>query len=399
MRLRILHVSPYSDAAWAYGGIPRVLSALTRGLARRGHAVTVCATDVHDESTRLSHDERALADGLTLRVFPNVSNRLAYHQQAFLPIGLREYLRRHAMDFDVAHLHACRNLPTALAARYLQRAGVPYVLQPNGTAPVIERRQIAKRVFDVIAGRRIMAGAARVVAVSMAEQRQFADLGVSERAVRVIGNPIDLREFSTPIVRGRFRRQAGVGSDPLVLFLGKITPRKNVDTLVRAFARLGTRNARLVIAGNDMGGGERARALAHELRVEKRTTLSGLLTADARLHALADADVVVYASEHEVFGLVPFEALLAGTPVVVADDSGCGDLVGATGGGLVVPVNDVDALARAIDEVLARPATWRAKAQAAQSFVREQYGDDIVCEAVEALYGELTPTDRQARSA
>src|SRR5215813_4276513 len=53
MRMRILHVSPYGEAAWAYGGIPRVVGALSRGLARRGHDVTVCTTDVCDESSRL----------------------------------------------------------------------------------------------------------------------------------------------------------------------------------------------------------------------------------------------------------------------------------------------------------------------------------------------------------
>ena len=36
MRMRILHVSPYGEAAWAYGGIPRVVGALSRGLAKRG---------------------------------------------------------------------------------------------------------------------------------------------------------------------------------------------------------------------------------------------------------------------------------------------------------------------------------------------------------------------------
>jgi glycosyltransferase involved in cell wall biosynthesis len=395
MRLRILHVTPYSEAAWAYGGIPRVVGSLTRGLARRGHSITVCATDVHGESTRLPMARSS--NGITQNIFPNLSNRLAYRHQVFLPVGLRDYLRQHATEFDVAHLHACRNLPCALASHYLRRAGVPYVVQPNGTAPVIERHQLTKHVFDFVAGRRVMAGADRVLAVSIAERHQLADLGVPEASIRVIGNPIDLGEFSTPIPRGHFRRQWGLGDDPIVLFLGKITPRKNVDTLVRSFAQLGDRRARLVVAGNDMGGGQRARTLAHELGVGNRTLFTGLLTGPARLEALADADVVVYASQHEIFGLVPFEAILAGTAVIVADDSGCGELVGATGGGAVVPVNNTEALALAMDNVLRRPDFWQISVQRASKHVRALYGDDVVCGALEDVYEELLSVRQERR--
>jgi hypothetical protein len=70
---------------------------------------------------------------------------------------MHRYLRDHARDFDVAHLHACRNLPGAMAAHYLDRYGVPFILAPNGTAPVIERRHLAKHAFDWLAGNRIAA--------------------------------------------------------------------------------------------------------------------------------------------------------------------------------------------------------------------------------------------------
>ena len=52
--LRILHVVPYYEQAWAYGGIPRLATTMTRALARRGHQVTVCTTDVRDRRTRAS---------------------------------------------------------------------------------------------------------------------------------------------------------------------------------------------------------------------------------------------------------------------------------------------------------------------------------------------------------
>jgi glycosyltransferase involved in cell wall biosynthesis len=249
-------------------------------------------------------------------------------------------------------------------------------------------------VFDVVVGRRTVMNASRLIAVSAIEQQQFGDLGVPRESVHVVGNPIDLSEFATPIVRGNFRRRWGIDNERLVMFLGKITPRKNVETLVRAYAQLTQPDAKLVIAGNDMGGGSRARALARECGLDNRVVFTGLVTGPERIEALADADVVVYASEHEIFGLVPFEALLAGTPVIVADDSGCGDLVGATGGAAVVRVNDIGALAHAIDEILAHPAVWRLKAERAEQHIRALYGSDVVCERLENVYKELVRRER-----
>jgi glycosyltransferase involved in cell wall biosynthesis len=144
-----------------------------------------------------------------------------------------------------------------------------------------------------------------------------------------------------------------------------------------------------VIAGNDMGAGGEVRALVRTLGLERRTFFTGLLRAGQRLEALADADVVVYPSQHEIFGLVPLEALLSGTPVIVADDSGCGEVVRATGGGQVIPLGDADALAGAIDGVLDDLPAWRAAASDAAVRVRAAFGDDVVCSQIERLYGEL----------
>ena len=329
---------------------------------------------------------------MELRVFPNVSNRLAYHLQLFLPFGLNTYLSEFAGSFDVAHLHACRNVPGAIAAYHLHRAGVPYVLAPNGTAPRIERRRLAKRVFDVAMGRRILHGAARVLAVSTAEQRQLLALGVDAAVVRVVPNPVDLDEFTSPVARGRFRARFGLPdgpSAPLVMFLGKLTPRKRVDVLARAFAQLDRRDARLVIAGNDMGAGTGTHALVHELGLDARTIFTGLLRGRERLEALADADVLVYPSQDEIFGLVPLEAILSGTPVIVADDSGCGEIVSRTGGGQVVPAGDVEALARAIAAILDAPSSWRAATVPAAGIIRSAFGGDVVCAQLEQVYIDM----------
>jgi glycosyltransferase involved in cell wall biosynthesis len=399
--LCVLHVTPYSQDAWAYGGIPRLSHAMARTLADRGHRVTICTTDACDAEKRLqpregvaprfsAWDPVQTSARVTLRVFPNVSNRLAYHQQVFAPIGLRAFLREHALSYDVAHLHACRNLPGVIAARCLREAGVPYVLAPNGTAPIIERRHFAKRVFDAAWGNEVTRHANRVLAVTEAERRQLHELGVADDRIRLVPNPIDLDEFEEAPRPGAFRARHDL-TGPLVAFLGKITPRKRVDTLIRAFATLRSAGATLVVAGNDMGAEASARATAQAAGVAGRTRFVGLLRGAERLELLADADVVVYPSEHEIFGLVPMEALLVGTPVVVAGDSGCGEVVSSVGGGLVVQGVEAD-LAKAIDTVLDQPDDWRSAVRNAAGEVRTRFGAATIGARLEELYGEVMRT-------
>ena len=90
--LRILHVVPYYEHAWAYGGIPRLATTMTRALARRGHASRSARRTSRDAHSRTA-PSRESATVSTFACFRNLSNRLAYHLQFFTPIGLRAYLR------------------------------------------------------------------------------------------------------------------------------------------------------------------------------------------------------------------------------------------------------------------------------------------------------------------
>ena len=397
--LRILHVTPYYAEAWAYGGIPRVVTALARGQARRGHQVTVCATDVRDAAARLPAPAaqarrrpwppRSGADGVALRVFPNLSNRLAYRLQLFLPLGLGAYLRTAGPGLDVAHLHGCHHVPGAIAARRLRRAGIPYVLAPHGTAPRLERRRRAKWVFDHTVGRGVLAGAARVLALSAAERRQLRGLGVAETALRIVPGVLDTDELDAPRDPDAFRARHGLGRAPVILFLGKLTPRKRVDDLVHAVARLSSPEVRLVVAGNDLGAEPALRALVGKLGLDGVTRFTGLLAGPARLDALAAADVVAYPSSDEAFGLVPLEALGCGTPVVVGDDSGCGEVVGALQGGRVVPTGDVEALAAALGAILAAPEAWRRAAARGGAEARARFAPDTVCATLDDIYHDV----------
>ena len=394
--MNILHVTPYYEDAWAYGGIPRLAGALARGLVRRGHRVTVCTTDVQDQRRRLARRSNCMVrGGVRVRVFANLSNRAAYHLQAFVPLGLGRWLRRRAGAFHVAHLHGFHNLPGVVAARCLTAAGVPYLLMPNGTAPLIERRHTAKWIFDHTLGRHVMPGAARVLAVTEVERRQLCSLGVEARRVRVVPNPVDLGEYDG-LTPGRFRAKLGLGpGERVMLYLGRWTPRKRLDVVVRAAGLLADDHPdlRLIIAGNDMGAGIHLRRQVRRLGLQERVRLVPLLRGQARLEALADADVVTYAGADEIFGLVVLEALLCGTPVLVADDCGAAELVDRVGGGLAVAEGDPAALARGARAVLADPDAWADRVSCAAHRVRRDFGADTVCSALEAVYVEMAGGD------
>jgi glycosyltransferase involved in cell wall biosynthesis len=188
--------------------------------------------------------------------------------------------------------------------------------------------------------------------------------------------------------RGRFRERLGLSNAPLLMYLGTLGPRKQPGMLARAAAALGRSDAQLVFAGNDMGEERAVRSLVRRLGLEPRTRFTGLLTGPSRYAALADADVLVYPSYGEVFGLVPLEALQAGTPVIVSNDSGCGEIVSELGGGLLVAPGHPALLAAAIESILGNLPRWRAAAAQAGVEASRRFHPDAVAMDLEAIYRE-----------
>jgi glycosyltransferase involved in cell wall biosynthesis len=235
--------------------------------------------------------------------------------------------------------------------------------------------------------------------VSDAERTQLVDLGAPAERVRTLDNPIVIPGRASPAACHAFRTRWELGDSPVVLCLGKLTPRKRVDLVIAAFADLQNREARLVIAGNDMGERRRLERWVSRLGLCRSVRFTGLLTGHARLGALASASVVAHPATDEVFGLAPVEALLCGTPVIVADDSGCGQLVARTGGGLVVRSGSRLALAHALGQMLGAREHWRERAVGAGRVARELCDPDRIAAATEALYLEAISSSREARRA
>ncbi len=384
--MHVLQVTPYFPPTWAYGGIPRIVYGLGRALSELGVQVSVLTTDAMDARSRAPVKPDRVLDGMRVLTCRNLSNRVAYDHQLFLPRGVQAQLDRLPRP-DVVHLHGHRHLLNNAADRYARRHFVPTVLTANGTLLRHERKQRAKLLWDMLVSGRIPGRAARCVVVSQSERRQHIQAGLAPERLVEIPNGLDLGEFSPLPPRGLFRRRIGLDPErPMVVYLGQLSPRKGVEHLVAAFNRDSPAGAVLVVGGNDMGGGKLARAVADP---EAPVHFVGLLEGDERIQLLVDADVLVYPSTAEVFGLVPFEGLLSGTPAVVGDDCGCGELIGGAGAGLLVRHGDVDALRQRIRELIEDRAQASEMVTRGRSYIHSNFAWPRVAAMHLALYEQV----------
>lgn len=142
---------------------------------------------------------------------------------------------------------------------------------------------------------------------------------------------------------------------PFILNVGTLEPRKNLVTLLDAYAALrgGGLKHRLVVAGGQGWLYDGVFRRAEELSLKEDVLFLGYV-AEEHLPALYGlADLLVFPSLYEGFGLPPLEAMACGTPVITSDSSSLPEVVGEAG--LMVPAQDPDALAEAIATVLGDP--------------------------------------------
>ena len=141
-----------------------------------------------------------------------------------------------------------------------------------------------------------------------------------------------------------------------ILYLGTLQPRKNVETLVRAFARWQervpsqARDVVLVLAGAKGWFYERLFRLVEDLRVAGRVVFPGYVPNEDLPWWYNAATVFAYPSLFEGFGLPVLEAMACGTPVLAANTSSLPEIVGDAG--ILLPPKDVEAWATALCEVV-----------------------------------------------
>lgn len=387
--LHVCCVSPFYKPAYVYGGPTRSIPSLCEGLARIGCEVTVYTTN---------------ANGRTdLEIRPgvphNVNGATVYYFQRdwggnyFYSSALAEACYSNFHKFDLVYISSNWGYPFIPACRSARKASVPYIVAPRTSFMRKTWRSgwFKKLVYHYLVERQLINEASTLHYTTELERRESNWLRLRPASF-VVPNPVDMTEFERLPARGSFRREHSIPDDTdLVLYLGRLEPRKGLDLTLASFARVASVNSKacLVLAGPEEDDYVQVLMnMAVKSGIADRILFTGYLDARSGLTALVDADVFILTSYSENFGMAVVEAMAIGLPVIISDQVGIAEDLSLEQAALVVSL-DIEEIARGLIKLLASTEVRETLGHRAMKVARERFSPKRVAEAMLKEFKEV----------
>jgi glycosyltransferase involved in cell wall biosynthesis len=336
--MRVLHVIPSVDER--SGGPATAIVPMCRALMQQGVDVLLLST-----TAGLTH-EVAQGEVLDHKGVPAIFFQSQLGESFKYSRPLSSWLRSNIQNFSLAHIHAVFNHSSVAAAHVCQKSGVPYVIRPLGTLDPwsMTQKSLRKRLFWQISGKGIMDNAAAVHYTSEAEKLSTeSSLGMNHGTVIPLGVEVTV---SNSVAK----------SDPYVLVLSRLHPKKRLDVLIDALLSLVQKlefaEWRLVIAGD--GPSEYVSMLKAKAGADERITFTGWLDGEEKNAVLSGASLLVLPSHQENFGLCVMEALAQSVPVLVSPNVNLAPEIAAANAGWIASIEKT-----ALEEKLAEALSNR----------------------------------------
>ena len=384
--MRILITISSFNPTGSYGGSMTVAYNTAKELVKRGHEVSVYASDfvTRDSRTLSKHSE---IEGIEVSYFKNLSNRIAWDYRLFLIPGIIPSLRKNIQNFDIVHINEHYCVHNIAISYYARKQGIPYVVQPHGAALTYFQKESSKKIFDNMFARRILDKATKVLVLNGDEAEKLREFGVSDKKIVLVSNGIDISEFQDLPHRGLFRRRLGIENEIMLLYLGRIHKAKGLDLLLSSFADVlkSQSDVKLVIVGPDDGFKNDLERQAKDLEISDSIFFTGPMYGADKLSAYVDSDIFILPSNYEAFGLTIIEAWACHVPVIITER--CGIAKVASQGGLVVK-HRKENLKEAILKLISDDKLRKALGDRGAELVTNRFNWKMIACDIESVYQE-----------
>lgn len=296
------------------GGVAAAVLGLSRGMAKCGHKVEIVVLDDINSPWLRDIDMPVHALGVGLTSYRYSSKLLPW-------------LKENGGNFDKVIVNGIWQYLSFAAWRRYAKSSLPYFVFPHGmldpwfkeTFPL---KHFKKWLYWPWADYRVLRDAAAVI-FTAEEERLLARKSFWLYRVREKVSPLGVDALPPVSSEGRenfFQRFPQLRDKRMLLFLGRLHPKKGCDLLIEAFAQLTDHSFTLVLAGPDQVGWQASlQQRVADLNLQSRVVFTGMLEGEMKQAALELADAFVLPSHQENFGMAVVEALAVGLPVLISN--------------------------------------------------------------------------------
>ncbi len=390
---------------WEYpprivGGIARVVNDLSKRLIKDGHDVTVVT--YREGNAPYYEDDKGVKVYRVDNYMIHPNNFIDWIMQMnFNMVAKANEIMAKEGNFDVIHAH---DWLVAYAAKTLKNSyDIPIVATIHATesgrnSGIHDETQ--RYINDTEWMLTYEATEVIVNSNYMKRELQY-QFGLPFEKINVVPNGINVNMFSGVERDYDFRRQYALDNEKIILFMGRLVYEKGVQHLVSAMPKIlaGYHDAKLVIAGKG-GMTDELKAQVNAMGISNKVYFTGYMDAKQVCKMYKCADVSVFPSTYEPFGIVALEAMLSGTPVVVSDIGGLNEIVSHGENGMKSYAGNPNSIADSILALLYNPQLSANVVKNAKNMVKNEYNWAKIAQDTHFTYQKAicqTMAERQAR--